>query len=132
MRWTEQARLLLAKAEQDAVVVRLATRDTEIADEIVGFHVQQAAEKCMKAVLCSTGVAYRRTHDLQELHDALVDSGSVPLPEVTELVAWSPFATLYRYAEWSELEPVDRSHASRLVEAAMRWAKALLSTDDAQ
>lgn len=62
MLWTEQARLLLRKARQDAVIVSRAVVDPEIADEIVGFHVQQACEKCMKAVLCVHGVIYRRTH----------------------------------------------------------------------
>ncbi len=64
MLWIEQARLLLRKARQDVVVVARAVDDQEIADEIVGFHVQQAAEKCMKAVLCARGISYRRTHDL--------------------------------------------------------------------
>jgi HEPN domain-containing protein len=69
----EQARLLLRKARQDAVIVERAVNDIETADEIVGFHVRQAAEKCFKAVLCSHGIVYRRTHDLQELHDLLAD-----------------------------------------------------------
>jgi HEPN domain-containing protein len=124
MRWAEQATLLVRKASQDAVIVRRAVEDPEIADEIIGFHVQQAAEKRMKAVLCTRGVAYRRTHDLQELHDALVDSGRSIIPEVAELVDWSPFAIVYRYAEWSEPEPVDRTRATELVEATVRWATA--------
>src|SRR5438046_7081287 len=74
MAWTEQARLLLRKARQDRVIVARAVTDPEIADEIVGFHVQQAGEKCMKAVLCMHEVAYRRTHDLQELYDLLTDA----------------------------------------------------------
>jgi antitoxin (DNA-binding transcriptional repressor) of toxin-antitoxin stability system len=52
MAWTEPARLLLRKARQDQVIVSRAVDDAEIAEEIVGFHVQQACEKCMKAVLC--------------------------------------------------------------------------------
>jgi len=41
MPWIEQARLLLRKARQDVVIVSRAVDDPEIADEIVGFHVQQ-------------------------------------------------------------------------------------------
>jgi HEPN domain-containing protein len=123
MLWMEQARLLLRKARQDVVVVARAVNDAEIADEIIGFHVQQAGEKCMKAVLCAQGVSYRRTHDLQELHDLLHDAG-IALPDaVRELVAWSPFAVAYRYDDWPTTDPVDRDRAHDLVRAAVAWVE---------
>jgi HEPN domain-containing protein len=123
MLWIEQARLLLRKARHDVVVVARAVDDLEIADEIVGFHVQQAAEKCMKAILCARGITYRRTHDLQELHDLLVDAG-VALPDmIRELVTWSPFAVAYRYEDWPTLDPVDRMRAHELVRAAIQWTE---------
>jgi HEPN domain-containing protein len=100
-------------------VVARAIDDLEIADEIVGFHVQQASEKCMKAVLCSHGIAYRRTHDLQELYDLLRDHGITLPPEIQELVAWSPFAVAYRYEDWQDPDPVDRVRADHLVRAAI-------------
>jgi HEPN domain-containing protein len=122
MPWTEQARLLLRKGEQDAVIVERAITDLEIADEIVGFHVQQAAEKAMKAVLSARGIAYRRTHDLQELHDLLVDNGLALPAEVVEVVAWSPFAVAYRYEDWTDSTPVDRSRGDLLTRATLAWA----------
>lgn len=123
MPWIEQARLLLRKARQDVVVVARAVSDPEIADEIVGFHAQQAGEKCLKAVLCARSVSYRRTHDLQELYDLLHDAG-VALPDmVHELVAWSPFAVAYRYEDWPTSDPVDRVRAIELVRAAVTWAE---------
>jgi len=127
MLWREQAHLLLLKARQDVVVVARGVDDAEIADEVIGFHVQQAAEKCMKAVLCARGVSYRRTHDLQELHDLLHDTG-LTLPEaVRELVAWSPFAVAYRYEDWPATDPVDRDRAHDLVRAAVMWAEGELT-----
>ena len=123
MLWIEQARLLLRKARQDVVVVARAVDDPEIADEIVGFHVQQAGEKCMKGVLCARGISYRRTHDLQELYDLLNDAGVAPPDAVRELVAWSPFAVAYRYEDWSAADPVDRVRALDLVRAAITWTE---------
>src|SRR5205807_6197997 len=123
MAWTEQARLLLRKARQDQVIVSRAVDDPEIADEIVGFHVQQACEKCMKAALCMHEVAYRRTHDLQELYDLLNDSGVSPPEALRELVEWSPFAVTYRYEDWSAVDPVDRVRANFLVHAAIAWTE---------
>lgn len=123
MLWIEQARLLLRKARQDVVVVARAVDDEEIADEIVGFHVQQAGEKCLKAVLCARGISYRRTHDLQELYDLLADA-EVALPDaVRELVTWSPFAVAYRYEDWLATDPVDRARAHDLVRAAITWTE---------
>ncbi|MBI1926471.1 HEPN domain-containing protein [Candidatus Poribacteria bacterium] len=131
MPWIEQARLLLRKARQDVVIVSRAVDDPEIADEIVGFHVQQACEKCMKAVLCVRGVTYRRTHDLQELYDLLHDAG-VALPDALyELVTWSPFAVAYRYEDWpAATAPVDRMRADYLVCAAIIWTEGELPPED--
>src|SRR4051812_47823405 len=117
MLWREQAELLLRKARQDVVVVARGVDDGEIADEVVGFHVQQAAEKCMKAVLCVRGISYRRTHDLQELHDLLDDAGLAMPAAVSELLTWSPFAVAYRYEDWLSTGVVDRVRAHVLVRA---------------
>jgi NADPH:quinone reductase-like Zn-dependent oxidoreductase len=51
MLWREQAHLLLRKARQDVVIVARGVADVEIGDEVIGFHVQQAGEKCMKTEL---------------------------------------------------------------------------------
>jgi hypothetical protein len=40
--------------------VRKVSSDTDIADAILGFHAQQAAEKLIKAVLVARGVAFIR------------------------------------------------------------------------
>ena len=104
-------------------MVARAVQDPEIADEITGFHTQQAGEKILKAVLCVHGITYRRTHDLQELYDLLSDNGVVPPDAEQDLVAWSPFAVAYRYEEWTEPEPVDRAEAERLVRAAIAWCE---------
>jgi HEPN domain-containing protein len=123
MLWSEQAHLLLRKARQDVVVVARGVADAEIADEVIGFHVQQAAEKCMKAVLCARGITYRRTHDLQELHDLLHDAAIAVPDAVRELVPWSPFAVAYRYDDWPAADPVDRDRAHELVRAALTWVE---------
>jgi len=59
----EYAEILLQKAEGDCTAVRVLLEREEIADDIVGFHAQQAVEKAMKAVLSLSGVDYPRTHD---------------------------------------------------------------------
>jgi HEPN domain-containing protein len=51
----EEAKLLLRKAREDADAVSKLAADGDMADAIVGFHAQQAAEKAMKAVLVASG-----------------------------------------------------------------------------
>ena len=45
MKQHEQARLLFAKGCQDEALVDEVLASTQVSDEIVGFHCQQAAEK---------------------------------------------------------------------------------------
>ena len=67
----EEALLLLRKAQEDIDVVRKLVSDTDIADSVVGFHAQQAAEKALKAVLAASGDDFPWTHDLRHLMDRL-------------------------------------------------------------
>jgi hypothetical protein len=45
---------------------RELTADPPLLEDIV-FHAQQAVEKCFKAFLAWNGVAFRKTHSLEEL-----------------------------------------------------------------
>ena len=45
------AEKFLRKATQDMIVLEKWRQDPDIADEILGFHAQQAAEKMLKSVL---------------------------------------------------------------------------------
>lgn len=65
----EEALLLLRKAQEDADAVKKLVPDTDIADSVVGFHAQQAAEKALKAVLAASGDDFPWTHDLRHLMD---------------------------------------------------------------
>src|SRR5436853_6586218 len=97
MPWSEQASLLQRKAQQDGLLVEHLVSDTDIAPELFGFDVQQACEKAMKAVLAAHSIAYRRTHNLEELIN-LIGDARVSFPDsLSEPVAWSPFAVTYRY-----------------------------------
>lgn len=79
---------MTAFVEEAARLLRLAERDCE-SFLILGahgaslaaacFHAQQPVEKAMKAVLTMRQLAFRRTHDLEELANLLTDA-SVELP----------------------------------------------------
>jgi HEPN domain-containing protein len=55
-RQQELARLMLKKAQQDFDAAKTFATSDKVADEIVGFHAQQAIEKTLKAVLTRAGL----------------------------------------------------------------------------
>ena len=67
----KQARVLLEAAERDVSALRGMGDAAVFADEIFGFHAQQAAEKLFKAWLALLGETYPMTHDLTELLEIL-------------------------------------------------------------
>src|SRR6478672_1633793 len=64
---SERAQLLARKASEDAKAAQLLADNDEIADEIVGFHAQQAVEKWLKAVIAARGLPEARIHDIGRL-----------------------------------------------------------------
>ena len=87
------AAMLLDAAREDAKAVRALSQLPEISDTILGFHAQQSIEKALRAVLSSSGVAFRRTHDIAELlalrHKA-VDPYAVRFPDLRDMVRGLP------------------------------------------
>src|SRR2546427_11320999 len=97
MRQAEQARLFLAKAGEDESLLDAVLPLPGVSDAIFGFHCQQAAEKLLKALLSHYGVAFSRTHDLNQLMELLETAGH-PLPEEAHTIdELTPFAVQFRY-----------------------------------
>ncbi|MGE5553953.1 MAG: HEPN domain-containing protein [Betaproteobacteria bacterium] len=117
----------LVKADQDLSALRYLAGITDVADEIVGFHAQQCVEKALKALLIWKGIPFRRTHDLAELLDLLIDH-NIPLPEEIQDVDFlNPFAVEFRYAIFlSEEPPIDRTAVLRSAEAVRNWVRSLI------
>ena len=115
------APILLSKARNDLVLLRKIADDPEVADEIVGFHAQQAVEKAIKAVLEARGVDYPRTHDLARLLELLDASGGAP-PDRDEALALSPWAAEFRYGDVIA-GSLDRTRALVTAEALLAWAE---------
>jgi HEPN domain-containing protein len=95
----DQASILLRKARQDELILERLLDDADVDDETLGFHAQQAPEKLLKALLCSLGIDFPRTHDLSVLLE-LLDSQAVDLrSERANLERLTPFGTTFRYDE---------------------------------
>jgi HEPN domain-containing protein len=61
----------LRRARADLKVAELIARDPGLPTWPAGFHLQQAAEKALKAVLVARGRPAPRTHDLEQLAEAV-------------------------------------------------------------
>lgn len=115
----EQALALLDAARRDVTALRGMGDAATFAEEIFGFHVQQAAEKVLKAWLAVEGVTYPKTHDLSHLLTLLEELGAKVTPFL-DLIEYNPYAVQLRY-ETFELsdERLDRERAVERIHALL-------------
>ena len=111
------ARVMYRAAERDVLTLRSMTADAPV--ESFGFHVQQAAEKALKAWLALLGEKYPLTHSIETLLDLLDDRGAATEP-FRSLIDYTPYAVEFRYVGVDpDAEPIDREGAIALVEALL-------------
>lgn len=120
------ARRFLELADRDIRAFSKLAPDPDIDDAIIGFHAQQAVEKCLKAVLAKHGVEFRKIHDLRALLDLLANN-QLPVPPMrSEIGELNPFAVVLRY-ELAETGSLDRLRAQSILEATRCWADECVS-----
>lgn len=92
----EHARGLLEVADRDLRALK-GMADAEVfADEIFGFHAQQAVEKALKAWIAALGGEYPYSHDISVLLTTLEELQQV-VDDLWELVELNAFAVQLRY-----------------------------------
>lgn len=128
MKPPEPWKILLEKASQDELTADRLLGFTDSPAEIIGFHLQQAAEKMLKSALGSLGVTYRFTHNLGELIHILEISGH-PIPAgLDRLRDLTPYATDWRYdfvaPEGEDL--LDLKPHREMVRRLRDWAEAIV------
>jgi HEPN domain-containing protein len=112
---------LLAMARKDAVALSGMDDISLFADEIFGFHAQQATEKMFKALLAALGVEYPKTHDLSLLWRLLGQSGK-QMPFFADMVELTAFSVQSRYEAFESVdEPLDRRTVRDRVEEPLRF-----------
>ena len=97
MSGVEHAREMVILAQRDLKALQGMLDADTFADEIFGFHAQQAVEKALKAWLTIVGVEYPRTHDLEELLELLEEHAEPILEAFYDLVDLTDFAVQFRY-----------------------------------
>ncbi len=103
---------------------------TIFADEIFGFHVQQAVEKLLKAWLALLGKAYPATHDLARLLEILktCDTNVLDFADLTE---YTSYAVRFRYSVSDhDATPLNRSMAVNRVDLLLDAVRSRMADTD--
>ena len=113
----KEAHTLFKAAERDLLALRGMHDSTIFADEIFGFHAQQAAEKLLKAWLAWLGESYPLTHNISRLVRLLQDHDATAT-RFRPLNEYSVYAVQFRYGppDFDEV-PLNRDEALQRLEA---------------
>jgi len=110
---SDEARRLLTAAGKDLQALTGMADPDVFADEVFGFHAQQAAEKILKAWLAWLSIVYPRTHDLSLLLGRLLDEGA-NVQRWYGLIEYAPYAVQYRYEGFDSMGAgLDRAETVR-------------------
>jgi HEPN domain-containing protein len=121
----EEGLRLLRLARRDETAFTALLKMPEVDFSVACFHAQQAVEKAIKAVMCLENLAFRRTHDLEELVGDVQDSGLVFPVGADRLRRLTPYAVEFRYND-ETMDMISRAEAIEVVEATLRWASGIL------
>jgi len=93
----EYAKELVSVAKSDLKAAQILAKSDLKRQELVLFHVQQAIEKSLKAILCWQGKPVPMVHSLSIIIDRLPNSEGIP--DADSLEDLTQFATIRRYEE---------------------------------
>jgi len=117
-KFPHQYEILFKKADGDLALVLhvLALEDKPIDIEIIFFHLQQAVEKYLKALICYNGVHFEKVHDIDKLI-SVCRSNSIDFPDyINVFIELNPYAVEGRYAVMSDDMDDAEGYANLLVQ----------------
>ena len=96
-RFLKQYEILLIKGKEDLVAAKYLldgfnNHNLELNLEIIFFHLQQSAEKLIKALLDYNGIKFPRIHYLGDLIELMKDADIVVEIVLDDLIELSDFA----------------------------------------
>jgi HEPN domain-containing protein len=120
------ARTLLRKAEIDALNASILRDSGQRNFEGVGLHVQQAAEKSLKAILAFHDIDYPRTHSIVALVELASDNDIELSESFVESDRYTNYALELRYDELDTSDEFDFDEAIRHAEECVAFARSLI------
>ncbi|MBL7163641.1 MAG: HEPN domain-containing protein [Anaerolineales bacterium] len=113
------------RAEEDFIMARLALRQKPPLSYSACFHAQQCAEKYLKALLVSKGVAFPRTHDLLLLQTLCEQASIFVAVNEKDLNTLSDYAVRVRYPGEDPI-PEEAKEALEIAKATRKFSKQFL------
>lgn len=108
----------MTKANEDLAVAQHLLSQQPHYLAIIAFHSQQAAEKCIKALLVRHQVEFPKTHDIEELLNLVASVDACLADHLRGAAALTPYGVEARYpADFAEVGEADAQVA---VETATR------------
>ena len=126
----EHARSLLTIAQKDLKALKGMGNIETFADEIVGFHAQQAVEKSLKAWIDALDHEYPFTHDISTLLTILENHGC-NVEQFWDLIEYNTFAVQFRYEAFDTSEPLERPVVIAQVETLFNHVKQIVEVTGA-
>ena len=122
----EESKELLNVAGKDLRALKGMVDSEAFADEIFGFHAQQAVEKTLKAWIAAQGEEYPFKHDLRPLLIKLEDLGC-DVSGLWDFVDLNAFAVQFRYTEYDYMEAsLDRQDAINKIQVLYDRVKGII------
>ena len=122
----ELVQTLLKKAETDLLNATILRDSNQGNPEGIGFHVQQAVEKSLKAILVFHVIDYPRTHSIAGLAQ-LVSDNNIDLPDAfLDSNRYSSYARDLRYDEIGPNEEFNFDEAIAHAAECVNFAKSHL------
>ena len=110
------ADFLLKMASKDLKALEGMINRDIFAEEIFGFHAQQAVEKILKAWIAFLGREYPLTHNIARLLTILEDQHEFE-QDYWDFVEYNPYAVEFRYGAYEVAdEPLDRGMVIKQVQ----------------
>ncbi|GAB5046979.1 HEPN domain-containing protein [Thermodesulfovibrio sp. TK110] len=114
--------------KSDLKLVEKNLNDEEIRQQLLLFHLQQAIEKFLKALLSRNNIKFPKVHDIEKLIE-ICNENNIQLPDyVDDFIDLTPFAVEFRYGLIME-ETVDIKYYLEKAEKFKTFIKKALYED---
>ncbi len=95
-------------------------------NEQIGFHLQQAAEKLLKAILSYNKTEFPKTHNIEDLIEICNNNNIKLFQKIESLTKLTPFAIEFRY-NFTNDSLEDPANYLKTLKAFKDWVKVKLS-----
>lgn len=126
MKGLDRAKAVFGAAMKDFTAIIEMQGNSKIADEIIGFHAQQAIEKLLKAWMAALGMKYPQSHNIISLLAAL-EENKQDVAAYWDFAEFNAFAVQFRYEAYSDLgSTLDRAEIVRRIGELVSKVEAVL------